>query len=206
MRLAVAIALVCAFATAAHADADEASLDVHTVGGAAITGDSAAADGETTDVAFGGLELRGTYATSDHYAYEVQVAFGRTSSAGFDDIEVEGNTGSIERATLFSRLTAGVTARLGVRYIPTVQLAVGAQVRRVGSSRLVAGAAVAEGPGADMLIDAVALAGIGLDYRHDKHWIFGLSVRAVHAFSFNDVPYDALEGMVSVQYYWYPRL
>jgi len=153
---------------------------------------------------FFGLGARFTYATSDHFAYETRLSLAQTGMARYAGVTYESDEGELERATRLARLTAGVTARLGVRFIPTLHLSAGAQARQLVSGRIVdqTGAGLASVPNASE-IDLVVSGAVGFDYRVNRRLVLGASAGATHAFG--GPAYDAVQGTAHLAYYWYPR-
>jgi hypothetical protein len=199
--IAVALLLLSAPA-AARADADEASLELHALSGAARAGDPLADTAATTPLYGGGLRF--TYATSDYFAYEALLDLAMTGDARFPAVDHGGDSGDLERPTRLGRLTAGVTARLGVRLVPTFSLALGGQARQFADGRLIdeEGEVVAS-VAADSRLDLVARAAVGFDYRIDRHFIAGLTASVTHALW--GPSWDAVEGGLHLSYYFYPR-
>jgi hypothetical protein len=111
----------------AHADKDEASLHAHVQFGRATMGDLYAPD--RTDAApFLGVGARATYAISNWYAFEGSLWLAELVEPARHSIETR--TGK-ERHwdTTWVQANLGVTARLGVRFIPTLHAALGVQGR-----------------------------------------------------------------------------
>ena len=138
----VAATALLAPAAVAHADRREASVHVHAVGGPLSMEDDASTAGAGTG-ALAGLAVRASYATRNAWQYDTQLTLGY-GRASFDagQFLLGGGTPMTVPFTVSSqlaRLDAGVTLRLGVRWIPTVRLAVGAQAVRRGSPVATAG-------------------------------------------------------------------
>ncbi len=186
----------------ARGDADEASIELHCLGGAARLGDPLADATETAPLYGGGFRF--TYATSDYFAYDAALDLGTSGSARYPDVEQGGDAGDLERGTRVGRLALGVTARLGVRFVPTLQLAVGGQLRQFPTGYLVDsdGQAVAS-VATSSRVDLVVRGGAGFDYRVDRHWVAGITASLTHAVW--GPAWDAVEGGLHLSYYWYPR-
>lgn len=125
----VAATALLAPAAIANADRREASVHVHAVGGPLSMEDDASTAGAGTG-ALAGLAVRASYATRNAWQYDTQLTLGY-GRASFDagQFLLGGGTPMTVPFTVSSqlaRLDAGVTLRLGVRWIPTVRLAVGA--------------------------------------------------------------------------------
>lgn len=209
LRIVVAAAVALGAAGRAHADADEASMHVHLVGGVAVAGDQAAAD-ETQAAPLAGLGARASYATSDWFQYDAAVLVAGTTALSFDAGMFERPglpplVGSFERSQQLARLDAGVTLRGGVRFIPTLRLAVGGQVRRTGAADVTVGGIEQEGGAASVGVDLVGVAAVGLDYRVNRRTILGVSVGGSVAVPIGGAAFQTAEVAVMVAHYFYPR-
>lgn len=195
-------------ARGAWADADEASANVHLVGGLARLGDDQA--GSDATVPLVGVAGRFTWATSDLYAYDVSISAAQAAEARWTDVTATYRAstvrGDLARSMRLGRLDAGVTLRLGARWVPTLHAGLGVQTRILGAS------VVTTDDGAHAVIDdatvALDLTGtllIGVDYRLGKHWIIGLALGGTQAVPLNGGAYSAFEGLVHASWYFYPR-
>src|SRR5690349_13715885 len=81
------VAIIAASPRAGRADADEASVHLHLVGGFARTADDAA-PGQTDIQPVAGIAGRFTFATSNLFAYELQVAAAQTAAATYENVMV----------------------------------------------------------------------------------------------------------------------
>lgn len=124
------------------------------------------------------LGLRATWGLSDTYAVEVEGSFLSSNGAKFaHQMLPSGSVGTIVQDERAARIMAGVTARLGVRWIPTLTAHAGFQYRLLPDGFAVAenGSSLGEVPGGARA-DVVVLLGAGIDYRWSAHWIAGVSV------------------------------
>ena len=156
------------------------------------------------------LGLRGSYGLTDHLAAEVTVGgvfgFGTTLPDQRTDTGVLADLRQNEHAAF---ATTGLTARLGVRFVPTLTLQVGYQHRVLPDADFIDPAT-----GFDLRMpvtahardDLIVVAGVGLDYRIDKHWIIGVQVRASYALPVGDGDYRAIELPIHIAYYSYPEM
>lgn len=205
-RVAVCVVVSSLFASPALADDDEASVHLQLVGGIARVADDAASD-ETSTAPLGGLEGRFSYATSDWYQFDATLTLAATGGAHFElgTFDPPGPAGEIsgpfDVSMQLARIDAGVTARLGVQFIPTFRIALGAQGRRTSSPSGFAGTVRDARLGADL----VALASVGFDYRINRHTIIGLAVGGTYAVPLGGDGYQSFEGTVFWSRYWYPR-
>ena len=206
LALLTALALVPA---SAAADRREASLHAHLVGGVVRTADADA--GDVTAIApVAGLAVRASYATRDSSQYDVALTLLRVGDATFPEhtFMPAGRppvTGPFHVGALTTRLDAGVTLRLGVRWIPTARLAAGVQLRRTGDAVVDSPAGAVVGRGAALAVDAVAATSIGLDHRLNRRLIVGVAAGGALAVSLDGTLTASVEGTVHAAYYWYPR-
>lgn len=195
----------------AAADRREASVHAHLVGAFASAGDEASASPGTGPL--GGVAVRASFATRNHYQYDVALAVlaGRTSfdQGRFAPTGLPPRTGPFTIATQAVRLDGGVTLRLGVRWIPTLRVAAGVQARHRGAPAVtVGGVAVAQdqiGRAGDLALDAVGLADLGLDLRLSRRLIVGAAAGASYAVPLGGEGFRTLEVTAHAAYYWYPR-
>src|SRR5262249_31093466 len=130
--------LVVASSSTARADQDEASAHVQLVGGLARLGDDASTNPPATAPLLG-LEGRASYAFSDWYQLDTALTVAGSGSAHFDfgTFDPPGPPpkvmGAFRVTQQLVRLDVGATLRLGVRFIPTLRVAIGAEGRRVSS-------------------------------------------------------------------------
>jgi hypothetical protein len=188
----------------AHADEDELSFHTQVYYGFAAVGDEDASEATDT-VDYLGVGARATYATNNWYAYELHLSFNQPArSVEFTSDE----NNPVFRRMSWARLDAGVTARLGVRWIPTLHASVGAQPRFMGEGRVIE-MGWTRPADAHIGIDLVGTVGAGFDYRHPSmgdHWVVGVSVMAQHSIVSSVSTYRAVTAMMHVGYYryWFP--
>ena len=98
------------------------------------------------------------------------------------------------------RIDGGATARLGVRFIPTFHIGLGAEGRRTSAPSGL-------GPVRDALlgVDLVGVAAIGFDYRWSARTVLGVSARASYAVPLGGASFATLEATIAFRHYWYPR-
>ena len=193
----------------ARADRREASVHGALVGGAFTTGDVDGGDATAT-VPLAGLALRASYATRDSFQYDVALALLRGGDATFPShtfmpAGAPPATGPYRAATTLTRLDAGVTLRLGVRWIPTARLAAGVQLRRIGPVTVDAMPAIDDARPAALAVDLVGSATLGLDHRVNRRLIVGLAAGGSLAVPLGGASARTLEVTVHGAYYWYPR-
>jgi hypothetical protein len=205
--LAVAAA-VCAVERPAHADVDEAALDVQVLGGAARLDDADVLRGDgVARLPVGGLAARMSYGARRHVAIDAGLVLLRTGVASYEEVIVDSEEvqldGSFARATTLARLEVGPTLRLGVRFVPTLHVGVGAQAR-VGGTGLLQTHGVQLATQRNVELDLVASAAVGFDLRLGRHWLAGVSVGGAHGLPLTGGAFDSVEGGVHLAWYWYP--
>jgi hypothetical protein len=216
MRSCTAIATVLVWVVgnpaALRADADEVSVHAGlTIGGAAA---DAQAIGSATFIPAAGVSGTLTYATSDWYAYEATLelehSIGLASFRAAPDGQAA-NHPSMSMDTAFVRCLgwlrgeAGISARLGVRWIPTLHAGLGVQVQRAGDTYDVHADMVLPGLGRGVTVGLIGVVGAGLDYRVDEHWVMGMSLRARSSvLGAGGDSYGAIGLALHIGYYWYP--
>jgi hypothetical protein len=210
VAMIVVVGAIATLATPpARADRREASLHAHLLGGVLVTGDVDGGDARAR-VPLAGVALRAGYATHDAYQYDLAIAFARAGEASFASrtFSPAGRppvTGPYRVGTLLARADGGVTLRLGVRWIPTVRLAAGAQLRRLGEAQVDTAAGTVTGRAAALAFDLIGAAALGLDHRIHRRLIVGVAAGATIALPLGGPPVHTLELTAHAAYYWYPR-
>jgi hypothetical protein len=197
----------------AAADRREASVHAHLVGAFLNAGDEASVNGGRGSGPLGGLAVRASFATRNSYQYDVALSLlaGRASfdQGVFTPMGMPSRTGPFTVATQAARLDGGVTVRLGVRWIPTVRVAAGLQARHRGAPVVtVGGIEINEsmtGRSADLQLDAVGVADVGLDFRVNRRVIVGAAAGASYAVPIGGEAFRTVEVTAHAAYYWYPR-
>ncbi len=118
-------------------------------------------------------------------------------------------TGTLTRRTRIVQLRGLATLRLGVGWVPTVQLAAGVGARQRSAARLQTQVAqarlvlVPDGEEAELALDLVTALRIGLDHRMTRHWTIGASVGAAHCFGLGIPDLQLADAVISISYNWY---
>lgn len=196
----------------AHADKDEASLHAHVQFGRARMG-IREAPGQTDTAPFVGVGARATYATSNWYAYEASLWIGGLTSPACYTIDAKAGEESWCWRTAWVHGDLGVTARLGVRFIPTLHAALGMQTRFARQGRAIEPATRYDDPrdapmyavpGHMAIMEVVGTLGAGLDYRLGDHWVAGLAMTAQRTV-IGETPFQSLAATFHISYYFYPE-
>lgn len=198
-------ALVAAGAGAVHADENELSLHAELQLGRAAFGDPAMVQETTERAGFLGIGARATYAIHDWYAFEAHLTWGQLTPGPARFTRPDGT--SFARTLSWLRLDGGITARLGVEYIPTLHAAVGAQSRFGGEA--IVSYPVWDVPDDDGYVsfDLMGTLGAGFDWRppgDGDHWVVGGLAMVQRALVSTGPSYEAMSLMVHVAYYFYP--
>jgi hypothetical protein len=192
----------------AHADKDEASLHAHVQFGRARMG-IPEAPRQTDSAPFAGVGARATYATSNWYAYEASVWLGGLTSPVQYTVDTAAGAQIWQLRMAWAGADLGVSARLGVRFIPTLHAALGMQTRLAWTGHAIK-PMIGDKPPADMLnetsptFEIVGTLGAGLDYRIGDHWIAGMSVTARRALAGESL-FQAIAATFHLSYYFYPE-
>lgn len=191
----------------AAADADETSVHGQVLAGLVRTEDH----GATGTGPMAGASSRATVARSDRWAFELTIAGfqARLRHVGAGQV-IHGVPldGVLERTQLGGRLELGGQARFGVRWIPTIRVGAGLQVRHLGETtlRTNGGMSLASIP-ADTTFDVTATIGVGLDRRLGRSFVLGLNVAAVYAQPLGGEVHAmaGAEATLHLACYFYPR-
>jgi hypothetical protein len=208
---AAALAAALGAARQARADRYEASIAIRPAGQLARI-----ADRGTTDRALvPGASLAGGLSWGVRNWLDVG---GELAAASFGEATYELATlpvaanpraGTLARRTRIAQLRGLATLRLGVGWIPTVQLAAGAGARQRSAARLQTQAPqgvlvlVPDGEEAELALDLVTALRIGLDHRMTRHWTIGASVGAAHCFGVGTPDLQLADAVISISYNWY---
>ena len=210
MRRAIILLALVALVTPSTARADryEATLSGAASAGLARVGqDSNGGDVTATAPALG-ASLRLSHAWRDALAWDLQLGGTLTQPATFDDVTMLINTrpeqGAVTRRTVTAAFQLGAELRLGARWIPTVRLGLGPQLRHRSGSDLGTLAAVIP---AETSIDALVSLGVGVDVRLGRHLLVGLALQLDHTQGVTgNGALDVIGLTVRVSRAWYPRL
>lgn len=198
----------------AHADKDEASLHAHVQFGRATVGEIDAPD-KTDSAPFAGVGAQATYAIRNWYAFEASLSYGQLRRQTVHTVDTE--EGEVDRSWHmgWAQADLGITARLGVRFIPTLHAALGVQRRTWQGGRETEDASM-DCPSRrffpsksclralpdQAMLELVGTLSAGLDYRLGDHWIAGLSVTAQRA-ALADAPFHTIAARFHFSYYFY---
>lgn len=199
-RVVVGLALVAAVPSAA-ADRYEASIALRPHGGTAWVSEDGAAAARVPGV---GCAVRATYGVRDWLALEAELGGVALGQARYEDVMVSidgapAQPQTITRTTHTTRLAVGVNARLGVAWVPTVGIGVGAQPTFRGDALIEGAGLVPDERASAVEIRPLVFARVGLDRRLSARWVVGVDVRAAH-----DGSIGTLDVGIALARYWYP--
>lgn len=212
--VSAACVATCAWCTLARADQHEATIAVRPIGEVARIADSGTEDRAT--VAGGGLAGGFRWGMRDWLDVGGELAASSFENATHDSatlpvLEIQ-RTGTLTRTTRSAQLQATATMRLGVAWVPTIQLAFGGGGRHRSAARL-----RIEAPGGDpsvldpdaeeseITIDAVVGLRLGLERRLTPRWTIGASIGAAQYFGFGAPDMQIADASISLSYSWYPQ-
>jgi hypothetical protein len=198
------LAAACVSARAARADKDEASFHSQVQVGQATLGDHGMSDATDT-MSMLGVGARATYATNNWYAYEAHLTWAQPGRS----LYLERKDGlAVTRQMSWLRLDAGVSARLGVEYVPIVHAAIGPQTRFGGRARQSFQTWTYEGD-SYVTFDVVGTLGLGFDWRppgEGDRWVFGVLGTVERALWSTGPAFEtrSLGFHVGHYFYWFP--
>jgi len=211
IALCAALSAAAWLAPPAHADRYEASIAVRPAGQLARIAERGT--GELAVVPGGGLAGGLSWGLRNwlDVGGELAVSSFGEATYGLATLPVGANprTGSLSRRTQILQLRGQATLRLGVGWIPTIQLAAGAGARRRSAARLATEvsqmqlALVPDGEDAALALDLVTALRIGLDRRLTRHWTMGSSVGVAHCLGVGVPDMQFADATISLSYNWY---
>lgn len=211
-RIATCAALLLGPTAAARADRFEATVAVRPAGGYARVAETGAAAPATVPSA--GLAGGLSWGVRNWLDLGGELAAGALGEATYDRATVlvdnSPMTGPLKRRTRLAQLRGVATLRLGVAWVPTVQLAVGAGARHRSSAVLRGGSVhgdaiyVPDGEAAGVTLDLVAAVRVGLEHRLTPSWTVGLSAGASQAFGLGAPDLQLADASVTLGRAWYP--
>jgi|JI10StandDraft_1071094.scaffolds.fasta_scaffold01696_10 hypothetical protein len=200
-----ALAVATAAPARARADRYEASIAGELHAGVARVGEAGAPT--TASVPALGVAGRLTHAWHNRLAWDVQLGAALTQPATFTDVvtTVGGRPemGTVTRRAITTAAQLGAELRLGARFIPTVRLGLGPQLRyRTGSDL----GALPDVLPAATSIDALVSVAVGFDLRIGRRLVIGAALQLDHAQPLGDAPaHDVIGVTVRVSDFFYPR-
>ena len=127
-------------------------------------------------------------------------------------ISVNPLSGPLKRTSTIAQLRGVATLRLGVGWVPFVQLALGAGARHRTTALLYGPTTqgdrwlIPDGQRREVTIDLVTGLRAGLERRLTVHWAAGVSAAVSQSFGIFTPDLQTADVTVSVSYTWYPLL
>lgn len=205
---ALVVVIGVAIGATAFADRYEATLTVRPEGTVARVDDSGARS--PSDVPGGGLAAGLSWGVRNWLDIGGEVAGFALSEASYEDATADvfgvQHMGRLTRTSRLAQARALATLRLGVAWVPTVQLAVGAGMRQRSAAQLAFQGDVVtpDGEKAAYTVDAVVGIRVGLDHRITRRWSIGLSVGATTCIGIDAPGLQLFDAGLGVAYTWYP--
>lgn len=119
--------------------------------------------------------------------------------------------GPLKRRSQIAQLRGVATLRLGVAWVPTLQLALGVGARQQTSALLrgwsVKGETiyVPDGLEAGFKLDLVTAVRVGFEHRFTEHWTAGISAGASRTIGIGAADIQITDASLSVARVWYPN-
>lgn len=208
-RLVASIAVLSATISTAHADRYEASVTARPTGQLARLSDSGT--DQRAVVAGAGFSAGLTWGVRNWLDLGGELSASTFAQATHDGatLEVIDNprTGALTRMTRLAQLRGVATVRLGVAWVPTIQLALGSGGRFRSAARLRGEGDIVhdpDGEDAELRADLVAGLRLGLEHRVTPHWTIGASAGASYCFGIGAPDLQTVDAAISFAYVWYP--
>ena len=168
MKWGIVAALLIGLSSDARADRYEAAISVQPQGGLAWVREEGAS--ESARVPGGGASLRMGYGLRDWLAVDGELGLATLGDARFDEVEVSiggapSSPQSLTRTTQSARFLLGANLRIGVAWIPTFTLGLGAQLRRRSDGNVSGSELVPVGREGGVSVDPVFAVRAGLERR-----------------------------------------
>jgi hypothetical protein len=210
VRSGLVLMLAVAVATPLHAHADryEATIRVRPEGGLARVDETGASSPAV--VGGGGVAAGLSWGVRNWLDLGGELAAVALAEARYDgasarvfDVEYQGE---LWRTTRLAQLRGTATLRLGVGWVPTIQLALGVGGRQRTAARFAYSSAIVmpDGGDAELVLDAVAGLRVGLDHRLTRRWTMGLSAGATACLGIGAPDLQFFDASLSLAYTWYP--
>ena len=207
-RAAVVLGLLVATIAPAHADRYEATVTVRPEGVLARVDEA----GALAPVVVGGGGVSAGLSWGVRNWLDVG---GELAALTLVEARYEGATatvfgvprmGELSRTSRLAQARAVARLRLGVGWVPAVQLALGVGGRQRSAASLAYDSAVVapDGGERELALDAVAGIRLGLDHRITRRWSLGLSAGATACIGIGAPDLQVFDASLSLGYSWYP--
>lgn len=204
-NLAIVLAILAAPGVAVG-DSYETSVDVGASFGMARVTDPQSQSSAAAPAL--GAAARFSWATRDWLQWDV-TGFGMWTAVSLEHrrAQIEGIEVDFDRRAAGVGLEAGVTLRLGARFIPTVGVALGPQLHVFPDTQIIlaGGGAPLRNSGVDVELDVGARVSVGFDWRASDRLIVGARGAARASLALGASRWTSLDATVHLSYAWYPR-
>lgn len=212
MLITCGAALVPTWAQPAHADRYELTIGIRPTRGTARIDESGT--DERAEVRSRGLAGGASWGVRDwlDLGGELVVADFDEASYRMATLPVSVNplSGPLKRSSRHAQLRGVATLRLGVAWVPFVQLALGAGARHRFTALLYGPTSqgerwlIPDGQRQEVTIDLVAGVRAGLERRLTPHWTAGVSAAAAQSIGLFTPDLQTTDVTLSLSYTWYP--
>jgi hypothetical protein len=197
----------------AHADRYEATLAIRPTKGSAVI--SERGTDERVEVRSRGVAASATFGVRNWLDLGAEIVASNFGEASYQwatvPISADPLSGPLRRTTNIRQLRGVATLRLGVFWVPFVQLALGVGARFRAPALLYIPTAQGErwvisDDDREVTLDLVTGARAGLERRLTVHWTAGISAAVAHSFGVFRPDLRTSDVMLSLSYSWYPSL
>jgi hypothetical protein len=211
---ALVLALALAWSPPARADRYEVTLWLRPTSGVARVADSGTEERDT-------VESRGLAAGASFGVRDWLDLGGELVAADFEEaqyalatlpVSVNLFSGPLKRSSRIAQARGVATFRFGVKWVPTIQLALGAGARHRFTALLFV--RTAQGPRwvipddqrQEVTVDIVTAVRAGFERRLTPHWTAGISAAVSQSIGIFAPDVQTADVSVSLSYTWYPLL
>jgi len=209
-----AFALALAWPPGARADREELTIALRPAGGVARVAENGT--GERVRVRSRGLAGGASWGVRNWLDLGGELAAGYLDQATYQMATLPVGTGPLSgpltRTTRTAQLRGVATVRLGVAWVPTVQLAFGAGARYRTTAMIYSPTVQgerwlpADDEGESVTLDLVTGIRAGFERRLTIHWTIGVSAGVSRVFGLGTPDLQTTDANLSFSYSWYPVL
>lgn len=210
---AFAFAFALAWPGAAYADRHEVTLAIRPTWGSARIRE--AGTDQPAEVRSLGVAASASLGVRDRLDVGAELVAGYFDEASYEmailPVRATPLSGPLKRTSRTAQLRGLATLRLGVGWVPFVQLALGLGARHRTTAQLCAPTArghrwlIPDGQDEEVSLDVVTGLRAGLERRLTVHWTAGVSGAVAHAFGVFRPDFQTADVTLSLSYSWYPQ-
>lgn len=207
------LALVLAAPGTAYADRHEVTLAIRPTLGSARIRD--AGTDQLAEVRSRGMAASATLGVRDWLDVGAELVAGYFDEASYEmavlPVSTAALAGRLKRTSNTAQLRGVATLRLGVRWVPFVQLGLGLGARYRTTAQLCAPTTqgrrwlIPDGQREEVSLDLVTGLRAGLERRLTVHWTAGVSGAVAHSFGVFRPDFQTSDVAISLSYSWYPQ-